>query len=140
MGQDERTDARRAWQLEDPCLRGRPDAVLPVEVAIADDRYVGRLANARDAAVRVATAQVVAEERQPPRAGRAERSQRLLERRVVAVNVGDQAPDFRSFRGGDPVRRHGDWHAKRTHTGLVANFESFEPYQRVHCHPEAAGP
>src|SRR2546425_9593264 len=78
MGQDERTDARRAWQLEDPCLRGRPDAVLPVEVAIADDRHVGRLANARDATIRVAAAQVVAEERQPPCAGRAERSQRLL--------------------------------------------------------------
>src|SRR5207237_6046155 len=91
MGQDERTDARRAWQLEHPGFRCQRDAVLPVEVAIADDRHVGCLANARDAAVRVAAAQVVTQERQPSCAGRAERSERLLERRGVAVYVGNQA-------------------------------------------------
>ena len=72
VAQQQRPDSSRPRQAEHPRLRRGRDAVLPVEVAIADDGDVGNLANALHAAVRVAAAKVVAQKGEPLRAGGAE--------------------------------------------------------------------
>src|SRR5437879_1050922 len=63
MAHQQLANARGARQAEHPRLgRGRY-AVLPVQVAIADDRNIGHFSNALHAAIRVTAAQIVAQER-----------------------------------------------------------------------------
>jgi len=92
MRQQQRPQTSRTRQPEHPRPgRGR-NAVLPIQVTVADDRYVARLTDALHASLVVASAQIVAQKRNPPRARRAEQAKRLLERRVVAVYVRHESP------------------------------------------------
>ena len=68
------------------------NAVLPVEVAIADDREVCNLADASDAGIRAAAAEVVAQKGELRGPCVLKHGERLFQGAVVTVHVRDEAP------------------------------------------------